>query len=47
LHNASTSTLAESLEAEALSQVVNFKTEDLGEAMRAFAEKRQPNFRGR
>ncbi|HUR49053.1 MAG TPA: enoyl-CoA hydratase [Acidimicrobiales bacterium] len=47
LNNASTSTLGESLEAEALSQVVNFKTEDLGEAMRAFAEKRPPNFRGR
>ena len=47
LNNSSTSTLAEALEAEAVSQVVNFKTEDLGEAMRAFAEKRAPHFKGR
>ena len=47
LNNSFTSTLAESLEAEAVSQVVNFKTEDMGEAMRAFSEKRPPNFKGR
>ena len=47
LNNSFTSSLAESLEAEAVSQVVNFKTEDLGEAMRAFSEKRAPNFKGR
>ena len=47
LNNSFSSTLAESLETEALSQVINFKTEDLGEAMRAFAEKRPPNFKGR
>lgn len=47
LNNSFSSTLAESLETEALSQVINFKTEDLGEAMRAFAEKRPPTFRGR
>ena len=47
LNSSFTSSLAESLEAEAVSQVVNFKTEDLGEAMRAFAEKRTPNFKGR
>ena len=47
LNNSLTSTLAEALEAESLSQIVNFGTQDLGEAMRAFAEKRAPNFKGR
>ena len=47
LNNSLTSTLAESLEAESVSQVVNFGTQDLVEAMRAFAEKRAPNFKGR
>lgn len=47
LNNSFTSTLAEALEAEAVSQVVNFGTQDLAEAMRAFAEKRAPDFKGR
>ncbi|MBW3537533.1 MAG: enoyl-CoA hydratase [Actinobacteria bacterium] len=47
LNDSSTSTLAQALAAEGLSQVVNFGTEDLGEAMRAFVEKRAPEFRGR
>lgn len=47
LNNSLTSTLADALEAEALSQTVNFGTQDLGEAMRAFAEKRAPDFKGR
>jgi enoyl-CoA hydratase/carnithine racemase len=41
------STMAEALEREAQSQVINFGTEDLGEAMRAFIEKRAPQFKGR
>ena len=47
LNDSFTSTLAEALAAEGLSQVVNFGTEDLGEAMRAFVEKRAPVFKGR
>jgi enoyl-CoA hydratase/carnithine racemase len=39
--------MAEALEGEARSQVVNFSTEDTREAMRAFAEKREPRFVGR
>lgn len=44
LNNASTISLFQALEAESLGQAVNFKTADVREAMRAFAEKRPPNF---
>ncbi|MGH9029425.1 MAG: enoyl-CoA hydratase [Acidimicrobiales bacterium] len=40
-------TMAQALENEARSQTVNFFTEDTAEAMRAFAEKREPRFKGR
>jgi 2-(1,2-epoxy-1,2-dihydrophenyl)acetyl-CoA isomerase len=47
LLNASfTMTMAEAVEAEALAQTVNFFTADGAEAMAAFAEKRDPVFRG-
>lgn len=42
-----TSSMAEALQAEATAQSVNFATEDTAEAMRAFAERREPRFRGR
>ncbi len=47
LHEGSRSTMAEALENEARCQTVNFATEDTAEAMRAFAEKRDPVFKGR
>jgi enoyl-CoA hydratase/carnithine racemase len=47
LDNASTSSLAQALESEALAQSVNVHTEDLGEAMRAYVERRSPTFLGR
>ncbi|MBA2497628.1 MAG: enoyl-CoA hydratase [Acidimicrobiia bacterium] len=48
LLNASlTSTLEEALEGEAVAQALNFETEDTAEAMVAFAEKRDPVFKGR
>ena len=47
LHDGSRMTMAEALENEARCQTVNFSTEDTAEAMRAFAEKRDPDFRGR
>jgi enoyl-CoA hydratase/carnithine racemase len=40
-------TMAQALEDEARCQTVNFFTEDTAEAMRAFAEKREPRFKGR
>ncbi|MGD0380800.1 MAG: enoyl-CoA hydratase [Acidimicrobiales bacterium] len=40
-------TMAQALENEARCQTINFYSEDTGEAMRAFAEKREPRFTGR
>ncbi|MCU1356707.1 MAG: putative enoyl-CoA hydratase [Acidimicrobiales bacterium] len=47
LNRSSTSTLAESLEAEAAAQTVNFGTADTAEAIAAFLAKRSPRFEGR
>ena len=47
LHNAMSVDMAQALEDEARSQTINFYTEDTAEAMRAFAEKREPTFHGR
>ena len=47
LDNASTSTLAHALETEALAQTVNTHTDDLREALTAYAERRTPDFQGR
>ena len=47
LHNAMTVTMAQALEDEARCQTINFYSEDTAEAMRAFAEKREPRFKGR
>jgi 2-(1,2-epoxy-1,2-dihydrophenyl)acetyl-CoA isomerase len=47
LHNAMSVDMAQALEDEARSQTINFYTEDTAEALRAFAEKREPTFRGR
>jgi enoyl-CoA hydratase/carnithine racemase len=47
LLNASMSaTMDEALEHEARVQAINLRTEDAAEAMRAFAEKREPTFKG-
>ena len=46
LENSATSSLLQALEAEAVAQNVNLGTKDMAEAMRAFAEKRPPEFRG-
>ncbi len=47
LTNAFSVTLDEALEHEGMAQSVNITTEDTGEAIRAFLEKREPRFRGR
>jgi enoyl-CoA hydratase/carnithine racemase len=47
LDNAAHSSLAQALEAEAMAQSVNAQTEDLREALLAFAERRTPKFSGR
>ncbi len=46
LNNASSISLFQALEAEALGQGVNFATGDTKEAMQAFIEKRDPAFQG-
>jgi enoyl-CoA hydratase/carnithine racemase len=46
LDNASSGSLADALETEALAQNVNVRTDDLGEAMTAYMERRAPNFKG-
>jgi len=47
LNNSSALSLDQALEEESRSQAVNFATADTSEAMRAFAEKRDPLFEGR
>ena len=47
LNNSLNVTLEEALDDEGLSQTVNFGTADTAEAMQAFAERRDPVFRGR
>lgn len=47
LDNAVTASLVQATEAEAVAQGVNLATEDLPEALQAFAEKRRPVFNGR
>ncbi|HXQ62923.1 MAG TPA: enoyl-CoA hydratase [Acidimicrobiales bacterium] len=47
LNDSAAVSMAQALEDEARCQTVNFTTEDTREAMRAFAEKRDPNFIGR
>lgn len=46
LNNAFAVSMAQAVEDEARCQNVNFRTADMAEAMRAFAEKREPEFRG-
>ena len=46
LNNSMNVTLEEALDDEGLSQTVNFSTKDTGEAMKAFMEKRDPQFKG-
>ena len=47
LDNSMAVSMAQALENEARCQTINFYSEDTGEAMRAFAEKREPRFTGR
>jgi enoyl-CoA hydratase/carnithine racemase len=47
LDNASTSSLTQALEAEALAQSVNPQSRDMREALTAYAERRPPVFEGR
>ena len=47
LDNAGSGSLAQALETEALAQSLNVHTEDLGEALAAYAERRAPDFKGR
>ena len=47
INNSFTWSLAEALEAEAMAQTINNGTEDTAEGMKAFFEKRKPQFKGR
>ena len=47
LNDASTRTLQQALEAEAMSQSVTLQTQDTRDAFAAFVEKRDPDFQGR
>jgi len=47
LNNSASVTMAQAVEDEARCQTINFSSEDTSEAMRAFAEKREPRFEGR
>jgi len=47
LDNAASSSLIHALETEAIAQNVNLGTRDIGEAFKAFREKRPPRFEGR
>jgi len=47
LNNATSPSFEQALDAEAATQALNFTCEDAGEAVRAFLEKRSPEFRGR
>ena len=47
LDNASSSSLAQALEAEATAQSVNVQTDDMREALMAYIERRPPTFTGR
>ena len=47
LNNSLNLTLEQALDDEAAAQTINFSTSDTAEAMRAFAEKREPKFTGR
>ena len=47
LDNASASSLAQALEAEATAQSVNVQTDDMREALMAYIERRPPTFTGR
>ena len=47
LDNASTISLAQALEIEALAQSVDIQTDDMREALMAYMERRPPTFQGR
>lgn len=47
LNDAFATTMADALESEGRSQAVNFSTEDTVESMKAFVQKRKPEYKGR